>query len=117
MPERIYLDTNAFRYCGTAFEKATLPEDLRDKVLISPLSAFEIFAQVANAHDGDTVLRQIHRIRNWTNPQHSELLPWPDEMLSYFWFQKPPRDDGFTKKMQDSFNLCLTTDSAATIRE
>jgi hypothetical protein len=28
MPERVYLDTNAFRYFGVAFETATLPADL-----------------------------------------------------------------------------------------
>jgi hypothetical protein len=44
MPEYAYLDTNAFRYFGTAFESTTLADELRDKILISPLSAFEIFA-------------------------------------------------------------------------
>jgi hypothetical protein len=113
--QRAYLDTNAFRYFGVAFERAKLPEDLRDKLLISPLSAFEAFAQLADEDQGDTVLRQIHAIRNWTNPKRSGLLPWPDEWLYQLWFQKQRPDEKFTKQMEYSFNLCLTSDSAATI--
>ena len=41
MPDYAYLDTNASRYFGYAFENTTLADDLRDKILISPLSAFE----------------------------------------------------------------------------
>jgi hypothetical protein len=115
MPERVYLDTNAFRYFGVAFETATLPADLTAKILISPLSAFEVFAQLAE-DDGDKVLRQIHAVRNWTNPQHSGLLPWPDDMLHQLWFGTPSVDDGFTRKMQDSFNACLVEDSVAALR-
>jgi hypothetical protein len=113
--KRVYLDTNAFRYFGTAFEKTRLDSHIADRMLISPLSAFEVLAQLAGA-DGDTVLRQIHAIHNWTNPQHSGLLPWPDDVLYWVWFGKMPVDDGFTKKMQHSFNLCLSIQSVATIK-
>jgi hypothetical protein len=116
MPERIYLDTNAFRYFGVAFEKAPLAASLADRILISPLSAFEVLAQLAE-EDGDVVLRQIHAIRHWTNPQHSGLLPWPDDMIFQLWLNKLPADDGFTKRMQDSFNICLSTDSVTTLKK
>jgi hypothetical protein len=115
MPERIYLDTNAYRYLGIAFENATLPADLRDRMLHSPLSAFEVMKQLAD-EDGDAVLRQIHAIRNWTNPQHAGLLPAPDDMLRCLWFGKSIMDDDFTKKMQHSFNVCLTTNSVTDIK-
>ncbi len=116
MTERIYLDTNAYRYLGIAFENATLPADLRDRMLHSPLSAFEVMKQLAD-EDGDAVLRQIHAIRNWTNPLHAGLLPVPDDMLRWFWFGKSLVDDGFTKNMQHSLNVCLTTDSVTEIKE
>jgi hypothetical protein len=99
----------------TAFENSSLPADLANRILISPLSAFEVLAQLAG-DDGDVVLQQIHAIHNWTNPQHSGLLPWPDDMLFQLWFHKLPADDGFTKKMQDSFNVCLSTESVATLK-
>jgi hypothetical protein len=111
-----YLDTNAFRYFGHAFENVALAEDLRDKILISPLSAFEVFAQLADEHDGDSVLRQVHAIRNWTNTEHSGLLPWPDDWLYQVWFHEARPDDGFTKRMQDAFNMCLVADSVATFK-
>jgi hypothetical protein len=117
MPKHIYLDTNAFRYFGHAFANTTLTDDLRDKVLISPLSAFEVFAQLADERDGDKVLNYVHAIRNWTNPKRSGLLPWPNEWLYQVWFQKPHEDDGFTRKMQDAFNMCLATDSISSFKQ
>ena len=47
-PQRIFFDTNAFRYFGVAFEKSSLAEVLQNKILISPLSAFEVFAQLSD---------------------------------------------------------------------
>src|SRR5207244_9605374 len=49
-PEYAYLDTNAFRYFGTAFESAPLADELRDKILI-PRSA------------------RLRFSRNWRNPK------------------------------------------------
>jgi hypothetical protein len=111
MAQFVYLDTNAFRYFGTAFRDVALAADLRDKILLSPLSAFEGFAQLAYERDGRDVLNQIHTIRNWTNTRQAGLLPWPDEMLYQLWFQKPLTDDDFTKRMQEAFDACLTAES------
>src|ERR1700730_7005488 len=63
-----------------------------------------------------SVLRQIHAIRNWTNPQHAGLLPASDDMLCCLWFGKSIVGDEFTKKMQHSFNVCLTTNSVTDIK-
>lgn len=115
MHRHFYLDTNAFRYFGHAFAQHTLADDLKDRMLISPLSAFEVFAQLAREDCGDDVLRQVRAIRNWTNPAHSLLLPWPDTWLYGVWFQKQKPDDEFTRKMADAFNLCLTADSPAAL--
>jgi hypothetical protein len=115
MPQHIYLDTNAFRYFGEAFAEDTLADDLRNNMLISPLSAFEVLAQLAREDCGDDVLHQISAIRNWTNPAHSGLLPWPDAWLYQVWFQKPKSDEGFTKRMESAFNWCLTATSEASL--
>lgn len=56
--KRVYLDTNAFRYFGVAFANAKLDEGLADRILISPLSAFEVMAQLAG-EDADVVLQQV----------------------------------------------------------
>ena len=116
MTERVYLDTNAFRYFGEAFKTAALPLDLREKILMSPLSAFEVMKQLADAY-GDVVLQQIQCIRNWTNPQHAGLLAPSQDVMHSIWFQKPVQDDGTTKRMQDSINVILNTDSLKDTQE
>ena len=118
-PSKVYLDTNAFRYFGMAFEKKILPIEIRDKILISPLSAYEVFAQLADhdQNEADLVLRQIHSLPNWTNPQHSGLLPWPDDALLAFLTQTPVLDNDFAKRMQDSFNVILWADSLDSLKE
>jgi hypothetical protein len=45
MPEMIYFDTVAFRHIGKSFEEAKLPDEIRDRILISPLTVFEVFSQ------------------------------------------------------------------------
>jgi hypothetical protein len=116
MAERIYFDTVAFREVGTAFEKATLAADLRERMLISPITAFEVLSQLTITN-ADEVLRQIHAVYNWTKPEHTGLLPWPSDALFTFWFQKPAPDDGFTKRMEKAFNVCLASDSAKSLQE
>jgi len=117
MPQYVYLDTNAFRYFGHAFESTPLAVDLRGKILVSPLSAFEVFAQLADERLGEQVLRQVHAIRNWTNPKHSGLLPWPDEWLYQVWHGKARDAGGFTEKVQGAFNMCLAADSVSSFKQ
>jgi hypothetical protein len=117
MPKHAYLDTNAFRYFGHAFESTPLADDLRDKILVSPLSAFEVFAQLADERMGEHVLRQVHAIQNWTNAKRSGLLPWPDEWLYQVWHGKARDTDGFTEKVQGAFNMCLAADSVSSFKQ
>jgi hypothetical protein len=116
MPERVYFDTNVFREVGGAFEKNSLPDDLREKVLVSPLTTFEVLSQLT-VKNADEVLRQIKAIHNWTNPKSTGLLPWPDDALAQFWFEKPTADDGYAEKMQKAFNVCLAAHSVESLRE
>lgn len=111
----IYLDTNAFRCFGEAFATDRLADDLRKKMVISPLSAFEVLAQLVREDCGDDVLRQINAIRNWTDSSRVGLLPWPDAWLYQVWFQEQKPDDGFAKRMENAFNLCMTADSPASL--
>ncbi len=110
-----YLDTNAFRYFGMAFAEHGLANDLRERMLISPLSAFEVLAQLAR-EDWDDVLRQINAIRNWTNPRCG-LLPWPDAVLYQVWHGKPKPDDDFVKRMEFAFNWCMEVHSPDSLKE
>jgi hypothetical protein len=116
MPARIYFDTNVFRAVSAAFEKNSLPDELKERVLISPLTAFEVLSQLTVKNAGE-VLRQIQAVPNWTDPKRTGLLPWPDDMLSQLWFQKPTKDDRFTERMQKAFNVCLAASSVEPLQE
>jgi hypothetical protein len=116
MPERIYFDTVAFRKVGKAFEKDSLPKDLRERMLISPITVFEVLSQLTVAV-ADEVLSQLQALYNWTNPKRTGLLPWPNDALSGIWFQKPALDNDFTSRMQKAFNVCLAATSAQSLRD
>ena len=116
MPERFYFDTTVFREIGKAFEKDKLPPDLAERILISPITVFEVWSQLTIAK-ADEVLRQVHAVLNWTNPKRTGLLPWPDDALYGTWFKKSRTDDGFTERMQRAFNTCLATESTNALQE
>ena len=116
MPERIYFDTVAFREVGKAFEKTKLPVDLAERILISPITIFEVLSQLTITN-GDEVLRQIHACHNWTNPKNTGVLPWPDDGLFSIWFKKAAPDDGYTKRLEKAINVCLAADSVKSLRE
>lgn len=116
MPERIYFDTSAFREIGKAFESNSLDSGLKKNILISPITLFEVWSQLT-VEKADEILRQIHAVRNWIEPQHAGLLPWPDAALSSIWFRKPAPDNGYREEMENALNTCLTEDSPERLRE
>lgn len=116
MPPRLYFDTVVFREIGRALRKSALSTDLREHLLVSPLSAFEVLSQLSITK-GDEVLGEIQAIRNWIDPLRAGLLPWPDDVLANVGFGRPLKEDDFTRHMQDAFNVCLAAQSAKCLRE
>jgi hypothetical protein len=114
--DRVYFDTNVFRAVGVAYENCSLPDDLKEKILLSPLTSFEVLSQLT-VKNSEEVLRQIQAIHNWTNPTATGLLPWPDDALAQFWFERPTADDGYTARMQKAFNVCLAARSVESLRQ
>lgn len=116
MPQKIYFDTVSFREIGKALENVALSNDLRENLLISPLSAFEVLSQLS-IMKGDEILRQIQAIHNWINPRNAGLLPWPDDVLANVGFGKSMKDDDFTQRMERAFNVCLSATSAEPLQK
>jgi hypothetical protein len=114
--KNVYFDTNAFRAIGRALRSSALADDLRDHVLVSPISAFEVISQLCTA-EGEEVLCQIQAIHRWVDPKKARLLPWPDDALGMIGFGLSAKQDDFTQGMQRAFNVCLSVDSAETLRE
>lgn len=116
MADKIYFDTVSFRHIGTALQNTALPDDLRNCIVVSPISAFEVLSQLTIAK-ADEVLQQIQAIHNWVNPKNAALLPWPDDALANIGFGEPMKDDDFTPKMEKAFNVCLSATSAGPLQE
>jgi hypothetical protein len=116
MAKKVYFDTNAFREIGKGLGNVGLPADVREHVLVSPLSAFEVLSQLCTA-EAEDVLGQIQAIHNWIDPERAGLLPWPNDALATLGFGIRAKEDDFTQRMQRVFNVCLRTDSAETLKE
>jgi hypothetical protein len=116
LADHIYFDTVAFREIGNAFNKTQLAKGLRDKILISPITLYEVWSQLT-IQNAQQVLQQFHAVRNWTSPERTGLLAWPDGMLFQIWFEKPNPDDEFTKRIEKAFNVCLAVESVEPLHE
>jgi len=106
----VYLDTDAFHRIGQTFRLRPLAADLHGKILLSPITALEVFSHLT-VKRGDEVLDQIKQIRNWVNPNRAEVLPWPDAAISHLGFNIPVSDDSFTQQIQHAVDVCLEADS------
>jgi hypothetical protein len=116
MPNKVYFDTVAFRLVGQALGNSALPDDLRENIVVSPLSAFEVLSQLTITK-AEEVLAQIRAIHKWINPKRAALLPWPDDVLRQVGFGLPMKEDDFTHRMSKAFDACLNADSAASLKE
>ncbi len=78
----IYTDTNVLRYFRTAFAETSLQRDIRDHMVLAPLTVLELASQLVTGSAEEVfsafkVLRPTHFIEGagmW-------LLPWPDDLF------------------------------------
>ena len=110
-----YFDTDAFHLIGKTFAIQGLPAELRERMLLSPITFLEAFSQLTLS-DNAEILRHIQAIHNWVNPKKAGLLPHPDAAIAKIGFQKTPEADGFTARVEERINLCLNTNSPKEFR-
>jgi hypothetical protein len=115
MPKFVYFDTDAFHRIGQAFARQALAEELREKILLSPITFLEALSHLTLTNH-DEVLLHIQAVRNWLNPKHAGLLAWPDVAIAKFGFNKILQDD-FTDRAEKTITQCLSTDSADDFQE
>lgn len=70
MPQKVYFDTVSLSDRERPSEFGSY--DLRDYIVVSPLSAFEVLSQLTIVK-ADKVLQQIQAIHNWINPRKAAL--------------------------------------------
>jgi hypothetical protein len=112
---RIYTDTNTLRYFGIAFRDIELDEDLRDHLIMSPMSILELLAQLA-AGDAVEAFAAIQAIRRVHNPKYVAILPWSDDGLRTL-FGLEPNPGPFMESIGNAVNNCLVAATAEELHE
>src|ERR1017187_8741355 len=64
MPKLVYFDTDAFHRIGQTFASQGLAEELREKILLSPITFLEVLSHLTLTNR-DAVLLHIQAVRNW----------------------------------------------------
>lgn len=103
---KTYTDTNVLRYFGTAFRASPLDGDLRDQLLMSPISILELLSQLATK-GGTDALSAVQAVVNVYNPSHAGLLPWPKDAFREAVFGVPATPDALTDAITKAVNRCL----------
>lgn len=113
---KIYTDTNVLRYFGMAFADTSLPEDLRDHLLLSPLSVMELISQIGTecAEDAFAAVQALPRIHS---ARTTGMLPWPDDFLRMFLFNLPPDEDTITLALNRAVFNVLNASKAEDLRD
>lgn len=113
---KIYTDTNVLRYFGEAFETASLPETLRDQMLLSPLSVLELLSQLGteSAAHAFAALQAFPRIHN---PKASGMLPWSDDLFRMAIFGIPPGKDVVTPALNNAVIKALNVDKPEELQQ
>jgi len=109
MSPLVYFDTDCFHHFAATFQNCALANDLRDKILFSPVTMMEVFSHLAR-NWGNKVHKQIQGLHNWVVPDHALVLPWMDAATSQIGFGVKPEDDGYTKRLQADLNACATSE-------
>ncbi len=116
MPGLVYFDADAFHRIGASFSARGLAPELRERILVSPLTVFEVLSHLTLRRN-DEILAHIQAVHNWVNPKRAGLLPWSSDAIAMIGFKKAPGADDFTNRIQTSINVCLATESPDELRE
>jgi hypothetical protein len=109
MSAKVYFDTDCFHNFATTFENTQLSDDLRSKILLSPMTMIEALSHLAR-HWGGDVLRQIKGMTNWLDRSAIGVLPFMDEAISIIGFGAKITEDGYTNRLQADINVCVNAD-------
>lgn len=109
---KIYSDTNVLRYFGTAFARSELPNDLREHLLLAPLSVMELLSQLGTS-GAEEAFAAVQAFPKTYNPKASGMLPWSDDTFRISVFGLPPGPDVITPALNNAVVRVLNTPTAA----
>jgi len=116
MMEFVYFDTDTFHRIGTTFTDKSLNPELRERILVSPITILEVLSHLTLKKNAE-ILAHIKAVHNWLNPQRVGLLAWPSDAIARIGFQLDPEADDFMKRIENTINVCLATESPDELRE
>jgi hypothetical protein len=101
---KVYFDTDCFHHFATTFANTLLPSDLRENILLSPVT-MEMLSHLAR-HWGDDAHKQIRGMKNWLNFGQVMVLSFMEEAISIIGFGATITDGDYTKRLQADINTC-----------
>jgi len=116
MPGLVYFDSDVFHRIGATFAAQGLAPELRERVLVSPITMLEVLSHLTLKKNTE-ILAHIQAVHNWVNPNHAGLLAWPTHAIAEVGFFKTTEPDDFMSRIQETINICLATDSPEELRE
>jgi hypothetical protein len=116
MPSLVYFDTDVFHRVGVTFATTGLAPELRDRIVVSPLTTLEVLSHLT-LKKNEEILSHIQAVHNWVKPKHAGLLPWPTDTIARIGFQKELPPDDFRNQLEKTINICLATESPDELRE
>jgi len=116
MPFKVYFDTDAFRHLGHAYSQVVLAPELKEHVLLDPLTAIEVLAQLCTP-EAEVILNQIKAMHNWVNIEHAGILPWAADVISEVGFGVIPEYSDITDRVAQALNACFEAATAAPLEE
>jgi len=117
MADLVYFDTDVFHRIGETFHDRPLATQLRDRIVLSPITFIEVVSHLTLKQSGADALRHIQAIHNWVNPEHAQLLPWPTIAIAKAGFNKVLPDDDFIHRVEKTINICLSAESVEQLRD
>jgi hypothetical protein len=113
---KIYTDTNVLRYFGLAFAEASLPDDLRDRMLLSPLTLMELISQLGTdgAEEAFAAVQALPRVHN---SKATGMLSWSDDLFRMSLFDLPPREDTITPALNNAVINVLNAAKAEDLKD
>jgi hypothetical protein len=112
MARFVYFDTDAFQHIGRAFAKGCLPVELRERIVLSPITILEIFSQLTLAGPaGEEILSAIRAMLNYADPNNLRLLPWWPTAIKELVFHEAAQDDDLQERIEEVLNRCLSAKS------
>jgi len=100
----LYFDTDAFRRIGSSLGDSPLPDEIRQRIAISPITASEVLSQLSIT-DAGKILASIKAMKQWLPPR-APILDWPDGFILTRIFGKSGSDEAL-RTVGKSLNVCL----------